>query len=78
MPRDMAMKRPHTRIISIKLYHEIPRLCCCPGLKELRVSSLGVDVVYGAVPFAGAFRYNPEVMAVEMHGMGDGDINIVV
>ena len=78
MPRDMAMKRPHTRIISIKLYHEIPWLCSCPGLKELRISSLGIYGVYGAVPFADAFGYDPEVMAMEMHGVGDGDINIVV
>ena len=78
MPRNMAMKRPHTWIISIELYHEISRLCCRPGLKELRVSSLGVDGVYGAVPFAGAFGYDPEVVAVEMHGVGDGNVDIVV
>ena len=30
---------------------------------------MGVDGVYGAVPFADAFSYHPEVVAVEMHGM---------
>ena len=72
MPRDMAMQWPHPRIISIKLQHEIARLIfACSGLYHLRVSSLRIDGVDCAIPCAYAFGYDPGIVAVEMHGVGD-------
>ena len=74
MPRNMAMERPHTRIISVEFQHQIPRPSPRFGcLKDLRVAPLGIDGVDGAVPFADAFGYDPEIVTVEVHGVGGGD-----
>ena len=117
MPRDMAMQRPHARIIGLELEHQVARqeLCsrtiirnrcgggvatrarggdvcwfsCLAGtrgirgregevparLQQLRVSALGVHAVDAPVPVADAFGYDPEVVAVEVHGVGSaGDV----
>ena len=114
MPRDMAMQRPHPRVIGRELDHQVPRLefvlwpsssssssvaACAwvgdvgragfggrgcrkssipPGLDHLRVPSLRVDPIGGAVPFADAFGHDPEVVPVQVHGVGAaGDVDEV-
>ena len=78
MPRDMAMQWPHPRIIGIEFQYEIPWLVvACSGLYHLRVSSLRVDGVDCAVPGAYAVGYDPGIVAVEMHGVGDVGLVVV-
>lgn len=64
MPPDMAMKRPYTRIVCIKLQHQVP-----VGPDNLGVSSHGVGRADNrlTVPVAGAGGENVEVIPVEVH-----------
>lgn len=70
MPRDMAMERPHARIVREILQHDIPRSGRRAGLHELHVAALRVGLVHdGAVPGSDAFGQDVEVVSVEMHGV---------
>ncbi len=66
MPRDVAVERPHPGIIGRELQHKVTT-----GLEKLRVSSLRILSIDCAVPLARAFSQDPEIVAVEMHGVGD-------
>ena len=76
MPSDMAMERPHPRIIGQEINHHITHLprsgkspvdeMCVPSL---RVLGLRDD----SVPFPHPLSDDPEVMAVEVHWVRDGD-----
>lgn len=47
-------------------------------MQQLRVSALGIHGIDAPVPFADAFGYDPEVVAVEVHGVGSaGDVDEV-
>ena len=80
MPRDMAMKRPHTRIIRLVLQDNIPRLTrrIIHGLQQLHIAALRVHLLDTAVPLADALGDDPEVVPVEMHGVGDVVAEVVV
>ena len=65
MPRNVAMKRPHPGIIRRELQHKI-----AIRLYQLCISSLWTHSVDRAVPFTGSFGQDPEVVAVEVHGVG--------
>lgn len=70
MPRDVAMERPHAGVVRLVLQHEVP-----VRLHELDVAPLGVGLVDdGAVPGAGAFGQHVEVVPVEVHGVGGGEV----
>ena len=74
MPRDMAMERPHARIIRLVLQHDVARHAGGAALDELHVATLGVVLVGDcAVPGADALGQDVEVVAVEMHGVGGGE-----
>ena len=77
MPRNMAMKRPYSRVVCVILKHKIPGHGAIPvrRLHQLHVSSLGVmDVLNGAIPGAGALGEDVEVVAVKVHGMRCGEM----
>ena len=80
MPRNMAMKRPHARIIRLKLQHDIPRLIrlIIQGLQKLDITTLRIDLLDGAVPLADALGDDPEIVSVEMHGVGDVVAEVVI
>lgn len=61
MPRDMAVERPHARVIGVVLQHEIP-----VRLHHLHVAPVGEGVICNGVtvPGAGAFGEDEEVVAV--------------
>ncbi len=70
MPRDMAMERPHARVVRDVLQHDIPRRGRRTRLHELDVATLRVGLVDdGAVPGADALGEDVEVVAVKMHGV---------
>lgn len=70
MPRDMAMERPHARIIGVILEHDIPRRASRAGLDNLDVATLGICLVDDcAVPGSDALGQDVEIVAVEMHGV---------
>ena len=64
MPRDMAMKRPHARIVRLVLQHHVP-----VRSQVVRVPSQRVERVDDgpAVPLAVAFVQDPVFVPVEMH-----------
>lgn len=71
----MAMERPHTRVISVILQHDVPRRTSRSRLHELHVATLSIRLVDDfAVPSPNALCKNVEVMAVEMHGVGSGEL----
>ena len=88
MPRDMAMERPDAGVIRIIRQHDVARLLdgdglvvavddldCFGGGHDLHVAALRVADVLGgdgSVPCAVALGQDPEVVAVEMHWVGDG------
>ena len=45
MPRDMAMERPHARIVRVILEHDIPRRASRAGLDDLHIATLGICLV---------------------------------
>ena len=56
MPRDVAVQRPHTRIIGVVLNDEMGRGGGGAGLDKLHIAALRIgDVGNNAVPYAGAF-----------------------
>ena len=75
MPRDMAMERPHARIIRVILEHEIPRRASRAGLDNLDVATLGICLVDDcAVPGSDTLGQDVEIVAVEMHGVGGWEL----
>ena len=71
MPRDVAMERPHARIVSEVLQHDVAGGGRGAGLHELHVAALGVLLVRdGAVPGADALGQDVEVVPVQVHGVG--------
>ena len=73
MPRDMAMERPHARVIRLVLQHDEARCAWGAALDELHVATLGIELVSDfAVPGADALGQDVEVVAMEMHGVGGG------
>ena len=77
MPCDMAVEWPHTGIISVEFQHEIAWVGSVSGLYQLCVSPRWIDRVGRAIPYAYAFGYDPEIVAVKMHWMGD-KVHVVV
>ena len=74
VPCDMAMEWPNTRIILDELENQKTwRITCAIGgrLDDLRVTSLPVCIVGDSVPRAHAVGEDVEVVAVEMHRVGD-------
>ena len=69
MPRDMAMERPHARIIRIVLQHQIPRrILVFRPLHNLHIAARGGGVIRDfPVPFPLAFGQDEEIVAVEVH-----------
>ena len=80
MPRNMAMQRPHARIIRLVLQHNIPGLTrrIIHGLQQLHIAALRVDLLDGAVPLAHALGDDPEIVPMKMHGVGDVVAEVVV
>jgi len=72
LPGDVAMQRPHARVVGIDLEDEVAGRIRRP-LQELHVSPLWVlRVGDRSVPGAEAFGQDPEVVAVEVHGVDEG------
>lgn len=70
MPRDVAVKGPYARVVGVVLQHEV-----AVWLHHLHVAPVGEGVVcYAAVPGAGAFGEDEEVVPVEMHGVEGGEV----
>lgn len=67
MPRDMTMKRPHARIIRLKLKHNMPA-----RRQHLHITTLRVlHVCEGdAIPVARALVEDGHGVAMEVHGLG--------
>ena len=80
MPRNMAMKRPHARIIRLVFQHNIPRLTrrIIHRLQKLHIATLRVHLLDGAVPLADALSHDPKIVSMEMHGVGDVVAEVVV
>ena len=75
MPRNMAVERPHTRVVSVVLQHDIARRSSGTTLHNLHVATLGIRLVDDfAVPGPDALRKDVEVMAVQMHGVGGREL----
>ena len=70
MPRDVAMERPHAGVVRLVLQHDVT-----VSLHELHVAPLRVLLVDdGAVPGPEALGQDVEVVAVEVHGVGGGEV----
>ncbi len=77
MPVDVAMEGTDPRVIGLVLDDEVARLATvgAAGLEQLDVAPLRVlDVLHGAVPGADAFGEDVEVVSVEVHGVGGGEV----
>ena len=76
MPRNVAMKRPHPRIISHAIHHNktlfIFRIIRVPYIEKLGISSLWIcRASDGAVLCPGVLGGDEEVVSVEVHGVGE-------
>ena len=68
VPRDVAVERPHPRVIRLVLQHDIAGVGRGTGLHDLHVAALGVLLVDDrAVPGSDALGEDVEVVAVEVH-----------
>ena len=75
MPRDMAMERPHARIVRVILEHDIARRASSARLNDLHIATLGICLVNDcAVPGSDALGQDVEIVAVEMHGVGGWEL----
>ena len=74
MPCNMAVEWPNPGIIGVELQYEIAWLGTHSGLYQLRVSPLRIDRVGCAIPLAYAFSYDPEIVAVKMHRVGNWNV----
>lgn len=69
----MAVQRPHAGIVRHVLYDQIRGNVWTTGTHQNGISTLGIVRVDDlTIPFSRPERENPEVMAVEMHGVMDG------
>ncbi len=74
MPRDMAMERPHARIVGLILQDKIPRGSSAAPLHYLHVTTLSVLLIDDdSIPRSHTFGEDVEVVPVEMHGMGSSE-----
>ena len=76
MPSDMTMERPHPRIIGQEINHHITRFprTGIPPVDDVCVPSLRVLWPRDdSVPFPHPLSDDPEAMAVEVHGVHNGD-----
>ena len=74
MPRNVAVKRPHARVVGRDLEHDIRRPSRGRLRQQLDVTTLRVRRVRdGAVPGAGADGLDEDVVAVEVHWVRGGD-----
>lgn len=64
VPRDVAMERPHPRIIRVVLQHHVPVRSQIVRVPPQRVQRVDDGV---AVPLAVAFVQDPVFVAVEVH-----------
>ena len=80
MPRNMAMQRPNPRIIRLKLQHHKPRLPrrIIHRLQQLHIPPLRVHLLDVPIPLPDTLGHNPEIVAVEVHGVGDVVAEVVV
>lgn len=70
VPRNVAMERPHARVVGLILQHDIAK-----RLHELHVAALGVGLVDDlAVPSADALGQDVEIVTMEMHGVGGREV----
>ena len=69
VPRDVAMERPHARIIHVELHNDIPRRAArVSGRQDLHVAALRVVHVRDLpVPRACSRGEDKEVVPVEVH-----------
>ena len=76
MPRDMAVKWPHPRIIRIILQDQISRrISIFTPLHNLHIAAGGGGVICDfAIPFPLAFGEDEEIVPVEMHGVVGADV----
>lgn len=78
MPRDVAVQRPHARVVGVELQHQVSGLGPHARLDELCVAALRVREIDAAVPVADALGQDPEVVAVQVHRVGGaGDEELV-
>lgn len=74
MPRDMAVKRPHTRIIAVDLYDHVPvwlEEVCIPAHWVAGVRDAAVPCYLCGIGGT-ASREDEHVVAMEVHWVGDG------
>lgn len=69
MPRNMAMRWPHSRVVRLEFNHYVTRPVFSPGLQDLRIPSLWIALVHNRrpVPSSNAFGQHPEIVPVEVH-----------
>ena len=69
MPRQMAMQRPHSRVVRDKVHdHVAGTLVRMAGLQDVRIATHRVvGPLRHAVPLAHALGHNPEIVPVEVH-----------
>lgn len=74
VPRDVAVEGPDARVVGVVLDDEMTGSGRGTGLQDLDIPSLRVrGMDGGAVPRAGSFVHDPEVVSVEVHGVGGGE-----
>ena len=75
MPCDVAMERPHARVICLVLEHDIPWCARCTTLHELHITTLRVGLMGDlAVPGSDALGQDVEIMAMKMHRVGGREL----
>ena len=75
VPRDVAVERPHARVVGDVLQHDVARGGGGARLDDLDVAALGVLLVDdGAVPGADALGQDVEVVPVQVHGVGGREL----
>ena len=75
MPRDVAMERPHARVVGVVLQHDVPGRARSARLHNLYVATLSVGLVDDfAVPGPHALGQDVEIMSVDMNGVGGREL----
>lgn len=75
VPGDVAVEGPDARVVRHVLQHDVPRGGRGAGLDDLHVAALGVLLVGdGAVPGADALGQDVEVVPVQVHRVGGGEL----
>lgn len=73
VPRDVAVERPHARVVCLDLEDNVPVAAQHLSVPALRVLGIGQRL---AVPGPVAFGQNVHVVAVDVHRV-DGDVEVV-